>query len=72
MWAFRLMSLAFHASFEEVQWIVLAYLLAITSLIVSAGRLGDLVGRRRLLLAGVLLFTLASVICGISASRRDS
>lgn len=55
---------AFSASFKEVQWIVLAYLLAITTLIVSVGRLGDLVGRRRLLLAGIGLFTVASVLCG--------
>jgi len=54
---------AFAASFQQVQWIVLAYLLAITTLIVSVGRLGDLVGRRRLLLAGIALFTLASVLC---------
>ena len=52
---------AFDASFQDVQWIVLAYLLAITTLIVSVGRLGDLIGRRRLLLAGILLFTAASV-----------
>ena len=44
---------AFDASFQEVQWVVLAYLLAITTLIVSVGRLGDLIGRRRLLLAGI-------------------
>ncbi|MBT2477418.1 MFS transporter [Streptomyces sp. ISL-94] len=55
---------AFGAPFQEVQWIVLAYLLAITTVIVSVGRLGDIVGRRRLLLAGVLLFTAASVLCG--------
>ena len=55
---------AFNASFQQVQWIVLAYLLAITTLIVSVGRLGDLIGRRRLLLAGVLVFTLASMACG--------
>jgi MFS family permease len=41
---------AFTASFQEVQWIVLAYLLAITTLIVSVGRFGDIIGRRRLLL----------------------
>src|SRR5262249_21213091 len=52
---------AFAASFQDVQWVVLAYLLAITSLIVGAGRLGDLTGRRRLLLAGLVLFTAASV-----------
>ncbi len=55
---------AFGATFAQVQWIVLAYLLAITTLVVSVGRLGDLVGRRRLLLAGVLLFTVASALCG--------
>ena len=57
---------AFNASFQEVQWIVIAYLLAITTLIVSAGRLGDITGRRRLLLAGIILFTTASVLCGIA------
>ncbi|MDB6108584.1 MAG: major facilitator superfamily 1 [Pedosphaera sp.] len=55
---------AFNASFQEVQWVVLAYLLAITTLIVSVGRLGDIIGRRRLLLAGIFLFTVASVLCG--------
>ena len=56
----------FAASFQQVQWIVLAYLLAVTTLIVSAGRLGDLAGRRRLLLGGILLFTVASVLCGVA------
>jgi MFS family permease len=56
----------FNASFQHVQWIVLAYLLAITTLIVSVGRLGDLTGRRRLLLAGIGLFTLASALCGFA------
>jgi MFS family permease len=54
---------AFAASFQDVQWVVLAYLLAITTLIVSVGRAGDIVGRRRLLLAGISLFTIASVVC---------
>ncbi|MEV6952518.1 MFS transporter [Streptomyces sp. NPDC051183] len=57
---------AFTASFQEVQWIVLAYLLAITTVIVGVGRLGDVIGRRRLLLAGILLFTTASVLCGLA------
>jgi EmrB/QacA subfamily drug resistance transporter len=56
----------FHASFQNVQWIVLAYLLAITTLIVSVGRLGDLTGRRRLLLTGIGVFTLASALCGFA------
>ena len=57
---------SFAASFQQVQWVVLAYLLAITTLIVSVGRLGDVTGRRRLLLAGIFLFTLASVFCGFA------
>lgn len=57
---------AFGASFQDVQWVVLAYLLAITTLIVSAGRLGDLIGRRRLLLTGIILFTAASILCGLA------
>lgn len=59
---------AFGASFQQVQWVVLAYLLAVTALVVSAGRLGDLFGRRRLLLAGIALFTLASALCGLSSA----
>src|SRR5262245_11555815 len=57
---------AFDAPFQAVQWIVLAYLLAITTLIVGVGRLGDIMGRRRLLLAGILIFTTASVLCGVA------
>ncbi len=56
----------FNASFQQVQWVVLAYLLAITTLVVGVGRLGDLIGRRRLLLAGILLFTVASALCSVA------
>lgn len=61
---------AFGASFHAVQWVVLAYLLAITAVILSAGRLGDRFGRRRLLLLGLLLFALACGLCGV-APRLD-
>lgn len=60
------LEVAFSAFFGQVQWVVLAYLLAITTLIVSVGRLGDLTGRRRLLLAGTTLFTGASILCGVA------
>lgn len=59
---------AFGASFHDAQWIVLAYLLAMTSLIVGVGRLGDLYGKRRLLLAGTLLYAAASVLCAVAPS----
>ncbi len=59
---------AFAASFQQVQWVVLAYLLAITILVVSVGRLGDIVGRRRLLLGGIVLFAAASVLSGLAST----
>jgi EmrB/QacA subfamily drug resistance transporter len=59
---------AFHVSFQAAQWVVLAYLLATTSLIVSVGRIGDIVGRRRLLLAGLVIYGLASVACGLASA----
>lgn len=62
------LALGLNASFQEAQWIILAYLLAITTLIVSVGRLGDIVGRRRLLLFGIGLFTAASLLCGVASS----
>lgn len=58
----------FGASFQAAQWVVLAYLLATTTLVVSAGRLGDLVGRRRLLVIGIGVFTVGSLACGLAAS----
>lgn len=57
---------AFGAAFQQVQWIALAYLLAITGASVGAGRLGDVVGRRRLLAIGIALFTLASLLCALA------
>jgi MFS family permease len=57
---------AFAAPFQHVQWVVIAYLLAVTAAIVSVGRLGDIVGRRRLLLAGLGVFTVASALCAVA------
>jgi EmrB/QacA subfamily drug resistance transporter len=57
---------AFHAAFQDIQWVVLAYLLAVTACIVGVGRLGDLIGRRRLMLAGIMLFTVASTLCAVA------
>ena len=59
---------AFGASFQQVQWVVLAYLLAVTTLIVSVGRLGDVIGRRTLLMVGIGVFTAASVLCALAPS----
>lgn len=59
---------ALNASFQQAQWIVLAYLLAVTALIVSVGRLGDIAGRKRLLVTGISLFTGISLLCGLAPS----
>ena len=59
---------AFSAPFQHVQWVVLAYLLASTVTVVSAGRFGDMLGHRRMLLAGLGLFTAASILCGVAPS----
>jgi MFS family permease len=59
---------AFGARFADVQWVVLAYLLATTTLVVGAGRLGDLVGRRRLLLGGIALFSVVSAVGALAPS----
>ena len=52
---------AFGVSSQEAQWVVIAYLIVVTSFLVTAGRLGDLLGRKRLLLAGITLFSAASL-----------
>ena len=57
---------AFSASFQQVQWVVLAYLLATTTLIVGVGRMGDLLGRRRLLMAGITTFIVASILASLA------
>jgi EmrB/QacA subfamily drug resistance transporter len=59
---------AFDAPFHTVQWIVLAYLLSITVMIVSAGRLGDVLGHKRVLAGGLIVFTLGTLLCGIAPS----
>ncbi len=60
------LSKTFSVGAQPVQWVVLAYLLAVTATIVPAGRLGDLYGNRRMLLGGLALFTIASVGCAMA------
>lgn len=59
---------AFQAPIATVQWVVLAYLLIITALVLGAARLGDVHGRKRAYLFGLALFTVASVLCGFAPS----
>jgi EmrB/QacA subfamily drug resistance transporter len=57
-----------HFSTSSLAWVVNAYLIAFGGLLLLAGRLGDLIGRRRVFLAGVTLFTAASLLCGVAQS----
>ncbi|HUN78898.1 MAG TPA: MFS transporter [Solirubrobacteraceae bacterium] len=57
-----------HFSQGNLTWVVNAFLITFGSLLLLAGRLGDIVGRRRIFLAGVALFTTASALCGLAAS----
>jgi len=55
-----------HADLSTLQWVVTAYLLTISSLLPVFGRLADLLGRKRVFSLGFLVFTLGSVLCGLS------
>ncbi|WP_232281828.1 MFS transporter [Roseobacter sp. SK209-2-6] len=59
---------SFSATVSDVQWVVLAYLITVTVTIVSAGRLGDLFGNRRVLTAGLVVFITASVLNAVAPS----
>jgi EmrB/QacA subfamily drug resistance transporter len=58
-----------HFSQANLSWTVNAFLVTFGSLLLLAGRLGDLVGRKRVFLAGLTVFTLASVLCGIAPNQ---
>ncbi|MCI0393452.1 MAG: MFS transporter [Chloroflexi bacterium] len=55
-----------NTEFALVQWVVLAYLLALTTLLLSIGRLADMVGKKAIYTAGFVVFTIGSVLCGLA------
>ena len=58
------------ATVSDAQWIVDAYLLVLSSLILAGGALGDQLGRRRVFGIGIALFAAASIACGAASSPR--
>jgi EmrB/QacA subfamily drug resistance transporter len=59
-----------HSSFSDLQWVVDAYALTLASLLLTAGSLADLFGRRILFTIGLVLFTLGSLFCGLAQSSE--
>jgi EmrB/QacA subfamily drug resistance transporter len=57
-----------HASLDDVLWVINAYALVLAVLVITAGRLGDLIGPRIMFTSGVAVFTAASAACGFAAS----
>jgi EmrB/QacA subfamily drug resistance transporter len=54
----------------DLTWVVNGFLITFGSLLLLTGRLGDLVGRKRVFLAGLVIFTLASILCGAASSQE--
>jgi len=55
-----------NTNFSTVQWVVLSYLLTQATLLLSIGRLGDMLGKKRIYVAGFVVFTVGSVLCGLA------
>ena len=62
------MQTSLHASGGAIEWVAAGYWLTSAVFLITAGRLGDRYGRRRMFAAGLALFTLSSAICGVAGS----
>src|SRR3954452_6023117 len=62
-------SRSLHFSRENLQWVITAYAITFGGFLLLAGRAADLLGRRRVFLTGVVLFTIASFLCGLAWSE---
>jgi EmrB/QacA subfamily drug resistance transporter len=57
---------AFHSTFTDLQWVISAYALTLSSLILTCGSLADRWGRKRMFMGGLAMFTTASLLCGLA------
>jgi EmrB/QacA subfamily drug resistance transporter len=57
-----------HVSISSLEWVVTAYALTFAALLITGGKLGDLLGRRRIFIVGIAIFTLSSLACGLAPS----
>ena len=58
----------FNVNITTVEWVVLSYLLIISSLLLTYGRMGDLYGHKRIFNIGIVIFTFGSILCALSPS----
>jgi EmrB/QacA subfamily drug resistance transporter len=59
---------AFNADLSDLQWVIDAYALTLAALLLTAGSVADLAGRRRVFATGIVVFTLGSALCGLAQS----
>ncbi|WP_371501958.1 MFS transporter [Kitasatospora sp. NBC_00374] len=61
------MATSLHTTFADLQWVMDGYALALAALLLGAGSLADLIGRRRVYVAGLVMFAVASLACGLAS-----
>src|SRR6478609_6200093 len=59
---------ALNASLADLQWVIDAYALTLAALLLTAGSIADLAGRRRVFAIGIIIFTVGSLLCGVASS----
>ena len=57
-----------HSSFSDLQWVVNAYALTLAAFLLTSGSVADLIGRKRVFVAGLIVFTTSSAVCGLSST----
>jgi EmrB/QacA subfamily drug resistance transporter len=65
------MSTGLNTTFDQILWVINAYVLVYAVLLITAGRLGDLFGQRNLFAIGLLIFTVASALCGFAQNPQQ-
>ena len=61
------MQRAFHASLTDLQWVIDAYALTLAALLLTAGSIADLIGRKLVFATGIVIFTIGSALCGLAS-----